>query len=240
MFKIMMVMAVVLAFLSFESFAFDFEKININDSLKEKDNVVKEIGSALRFNQTIPAASLGITGFNAGINFKVFSLSRDDWGEILETDKKLPSSLVAPQLTFAKGLFMGTDVELMYMPVIGGDVAVGGAAVKFPVMSGGMVKPTIAMRLAYSTLLQKTNFDFTNYDLTLSISKGFVLVTPYALVSMHNTSIKVSDENYNFSVSERGLDYGVGAKLNLGLFNIIGSVMLGEGQNFNLSFNIGL
>lgn len=233
--KILLLSFIIFSILVNYGFSFSFEKIELQAPLSS--DAVKEIGSALRFNQTSPAASLGILGFNAGVNIKMFNLTKDEWRNAIG-DSTVPSMLITPQLVLSKGIIMGTDLEIMYMPVIGGSVGVGGAAVKFPLMSGSIVKPTIALRLAYSTLLQKTNFSYNNTDISLSISKGFPFITPYALVSMHNTKLKSSDLGFN--KSEKCFEYGAGAKVSLGLFNIIGSIMLGEAQNYNLSFNIGI
>ena len=67
----------------------------------------------------------------------------------------------------------------MYAKVPDSDIAVCGASLDVPIIDGGIVKPTLALRGAYSMLQGVDEFDLNTYGVEVFLSKGFGPVTPY-------------------------------------------------------------
>lgn len=70
----------------------------------------------------------------------------------------------------------------MYSQVPGSELSVWGAALDVPIVGGGIVMPTIAVRGAYATLRGSDRLDLDTYGAELFISKAFGPITPYAAV----------------------------------------------------------
>lgn len=86
-----------------------------------------------------------------------------------------------PRLVIRKGISKAT-ISASYASVPDLDVQVWGAALDIPIIDGGLIKPTLAVRGVYSTLRGIDEFDAKSYGAELFISKGFGPVTPYAAI----------------------------------------------------------
>jgi hypothetical protein len=238
-------LVLILSLFSLQVFA--FEKIEIQSNFNSlsksyKEDLVTELGNVINFTQTQPAESLGLLGFNISANIKMIDIeeTKDYWlsdSGATSAAGSLDEYIIVPQLTVSKGLISGLDVEASLMPVSGADITAAGAALKWSFVEGSSIKPAFAVRAAYSTLIDKTNFDLENYDIGLSVSKGFGPVTPYGVVSYNKT--EMSGISGVEDISEDSYKYGVGVKAALGLININGSVFFSDITMYNFSFNLG-
>ena len=140
----------------------------------------KEAGAALGYRNMAPAASLGITGFDIGIEASAISIDKNSSAWSAAFNKDAPSYLVIPKLRARKGLPFGIDVGAMYSYVPGSNVKLYGAELSKSILSGGIATPAVGIRGTYTKLAGVSDLDVQTYGIDASISKGFPFLTPYA------------------------------------------------------------
>jgi hypothetical protein len=79
-----------------------------------------------------------------------------------------------------KGLPLGLDVGVMVGAVPGTNVRLYGGELRYAIVPGGAAMPAIGVRGSYTKLAGVDQLDFNTKGLDLSISKGFLMFTPYA------------------------------------------------------------
>ncbi len=94
-------------------------------------------------------------------------------------DITVSDHLVVPRIVVSKGISLAT-VSASYARVQGSDIQVLGGAIDIPILNGGLVTPTLALRGSYSQLQGVEEFDLKTYGVELFLSKGFGPITPYA------------------------------------------------------------
>src|SRR5258706_4581583 len=133
--------------------------------------------AALSYKPLTPTAPLGITGFDVGIavtdtklqNSAVFAKAGADI-----------SNAAVPSLRVNKGLPFGIDVGVMAGAVPGTNIKLYGGELRYAIVSGGVAMPAIGVRGSYTKLTGVDQLDFDTKGLDLSISKSFLMFTPYA------------------------------------------------------------
>jgi len=140
----------------------------------------REMGVATSYLTVTPAAPLGLLGFNAGLETTLVDIREDRsfWKSALKGDA--PNYLFVPKLRVQKGLPGGVDVGAVYSRISQIDTTLVGGEVKWAVLPGGAVTPAVAVRGSYTKLSGANDVDLQTYGADISISKGFVFVTPYA------------------------------------------------------------
>jgi hypothetical protein len=137
----------------------------------------EDLGAALSYKPLTPTAPLGITGFDVGIavtgtklqNSAVFAKAGADI-----------SNAAVPSLRVHKGLPFGIDVGVMAGAVPGTNIKLYGGELRYAIVSGGVAMPAIGIRGSYTKLTGVDQLDFDTKGVDLSISKGFLMFTPYA------------------------------------------------------------
>lgn len=139
----------------------------------------KEAGAAISFKNTAPAEPLGITGFDVGVEISAVDIpSNDDWNKAFGKDA--PSYLVLPKLRARKGLPLGIDIGAMYAYVPDTNIKLWGVEVSKAILEGSVATPALGVRATYTKLAGVDDLDLQTVGLDVSISKGFLMFTPYA------------------------------------------------------------
>ncbi len=140
----------------------------------------REAGAAISFKNTAPAAPLGITGFDAGVEVSAANIKSDSpyWKAAFGNDA--PSYLFLPKLRARKGLPFGIDVGAMYSYVPGSNVKLLGAELSKAILEGTMATPALGIRATYTRLTGVNDLDLQTAGIDASVSKGFLFLTPYA------------------------------------------------------------
>lgn len=127
-----------------------------------------------------PARARGLLGFDIGIAATAVPVdpSASYWRHAVRDDFTVSDYVVVPRLVASKGLSKAT-ISGMYARVQSADVTMWGGALDVPLMSGGLLKPTLALRAAYSTLSGSDAYDLKTYGAEIFLSKGFGPITPY-------------------------------------------------------------
>ncbi len=140
----------------------------------------REAGAALAYRNAAPAAPLGITGFDLGVEVSIIDIKKDSqyWKAALDND---PSSyLYIPSLRARKGLMFGIDVGGMYAYVPDSNVKLYGFEVSKAILEGSTLLPALGVRGSYTKLAGVNDLDVQTVGIDANISKGFAIVTPYA------------------------------------------------------------
>ncbi len=140
----------------------------------------KEAGAALGYRNMAPAASLGITGFDIGLEVSAIDISSNSsyWNAAFNNDA--PSYLVIPKIRARKGLPFGIDVGAMYSYVPDSNIKLYGAELSKSILEGGIATPAVGVRATYTKLAGVNDLSLQTYGVDASVSKGFLFLTPYA------------------------------------------------------------
>ena len=151
---------------------------------------------------------------------------------IAVTDTKLENSAVfakagadisnaaVPTLRVHKGLPFGIDVGVMAGAVPSTNIRLFGGELRYAIVAGGTAMPAIGIRGSYTKLSGVDRLDFDTKGVDLSISKGFLMFTPYGGVGKVWAS---STPNGTPALSKESLSMNkvfVGINMNFGLTNL--------------------
>ena len=178
----------------------------------------EDLGAALSYKPLTPTAPLGITGFDLGIAATSTKLQNSSVFNTAGGGDH--SSVIVPSLRLNKGLPFGIDVGVMYSSVPSTNIRLVGGELRYAIISGGAATPAIGIRGSYTKLSGVDQLDFDTKGLDLSISKGFLMFTPYAGVGKVWVA---STPNGIPALSKESLSLNkvfVGANLNFGLTNL--------------------
>ncbi len=108
------------------------------------------------------------------------------WTKAVGKDWSYGGYIGVPRLVVSKGLGVVT-VAGMYSQVQDSDIKVFGAAIDVPIVDGGLVSPTLALRASYSMLQGVEEYDARTYGLELFLGKGIGPFTPYGAIGRMRT-----------------------------------------------------
>jgi len=141
-------------------------------------NLSEDLGAILSYKPLQPAEPLGIIGLDIGVEVSsTFVENSDAWQEASGSDV---DTFPMARLSAQKGLPFGLDVGAIYASAPDSDVELIGAQLRYAILKGGITRPAIGLRGAYTRLTGHDDLDFDTRSLDISISKGFGPLTPYA------------------------------------------------------------
>ena len=155
--------------------------INFIGNLSQGDfrSLSKEAGGAISFKNTAPAAPLGITGFDVGVEVEVANIKTGGyWDNAFQGDA--PSYLFLPKIRARKGLPFSIDVGAMYSYVPDSNIKLYGFEVSKAILDGTLATPALGIRATYTRLAGVSELDLQTAGIDASISKGILFLTPYA------------------------------------------------------------
>jgi len=191
------------------------------------------------------ARARGLLGFDIGVGATAIPVDTDApyWQNAVGEDFTVSDHVVVPRAIVSKGLSVAT-LSAMYSKVPDSDIAVWGASLDVPIISGGIVKPTLAVRGSYATLQGVESFDLNTYGVEVFLSKGFGPVTPYIAagrarsdaegrITLANAStVTLTDEADSNRIT-------VGVKLSLLLPKIVVEATQGEERSYAAKVSFG-
>jgi hypothetical protein len=181
-------------------------------------SVSQDLGSALSYKGLIPAEPLGITGFDFGLAVTGTKLQSRTALQAASSGT-VPATLPVPTLRVHKGLPFNIDVGVSYAAVPSSNIKLIGGELRWAVLSGGVAMPAVALRASMTKLSGVNQLDLSTTGLDVSISKGFLMLTPYAgvgTVRVKSTPNGVGLNSESFSQSK----VFAGLNFNLGLANL--------------------
>ena len=148
------------------------------------NNLSKEAGAALGYRNMAPAAPLGITGFDIGVEVSAININKNSSQWKAAFDNNAPSYLYIPKVRARKGLPFGIDIGAMYSYVPDSNIKLYGAELSKSILDGTMATPAVGVRATYTKLAGVNDLALQTYGVDASVSKGFLFVTPYAGAGM--------------------------------------------------------
>lgn len=145
--------------------------------------LTREVGSAIAYRNLAPAAPLGLTGFDVAVQASFIEIN-DEKGYWKTVSNDAPSYIVYPSLRVRKGLPLGIDVGVMYTPIADTGIKVYGAELSKAILEGGITTPALGVRATYTRLDGVSDVSLQTAGIDASISKGFLMLTPYAGAGM--------------------------------------------------------
>ncbi len=188
----------------------------------------QDLGSALSYKPVTPATPLGITGFDIGLEVTQTNMAKSSQIWAAATGSGNPvSSLYVPKLHVAKGLPFDIDVAAFISKIPTSNIQLAGGELRWAILGGNIALPAIAIRGAFTKLTGVSQLSFDTKSLDLSISKGFLMLTPYAGIGKVwvNSAANVQGLG-GVTLSDQFSQNKVfaGANLNLGLINFAAEV----------------
>ncbi len=153
----------------------------LNGKQSEFDTLSKDLGAALSYKPVTPAASLGITGFDVGVEVTQTSMSKSSqiWSQVSSGGGSV-SNLYIPKVHVAKGLPLGFDVAAFYSKIPTTNISLYGGELRYAIIDGGIAMPAVAIRGSFTKLAGVSQLSMDTKGVDLSVSKGFAMFTPYA------------------------------------------------------------
>jgi hypothetical protein len=180
----------------------------------------EDLGAALSYKPLIPSAPLGVTGIDLGVALTATELRNRDAVQNAVSGSRVYSVVPIPTLRLDKGLPLDLDIGLMVGKAPNTNITLWGGELRWAVIAGDAVLPAVALRAAATQMNGVTDLKVSTQSVDVSVSKGFVFVTPYAGVGevwIHSTPQGVptlASESFTKTRIFAGLD------VNLGLGNL--------------------
>ncbi len=145
-------------------------------------NLSEDLGAALSYKAVTPAAPLGITGFDMGVEVTQTSMAKSAalWNQITGGSSGTVNYLYVPKLVIAKGLPFGIDIGGFYSRIPTTNISLYGVELRYAILPGSVATPAVAIRGAMTKLNGVSVLSLDTKSIDLSISKGFAMLTPYA------------------------------------------------------------
>ncbi len=144
------------------------------------EGLSKDLTAAFSYKAGAPAESLGIIGFDVGLAVTSTKLENTSaWTAAMSSGDTL-DTLIVPKLYVQKGLPFDIDVGGYYFTVPDSNLDAWGGEVKYAIISGNLALPAVAVRGAFTSLTATDQLEVKSRSVDVSISKGILMLTPYA------------------------------------------------------------
>lgn len=215
------------------AFADDLDSVR-KLSQAEFAKLSKDLTAAGSYKSVSPAEPLGVTGFDIGVEASATKMDNSDIWRKAGGDS---STVYMPRIHVHKGLPFGIDVGASLTQVPGSDIKLIGAELKYAIVSGNVALPAVAIRAAATRLSGVDQLDMDTRSLELTISKGFLNVTPYAGVGRVWGELTPNVSNLRKEKPTTNKVYA-GLNFNLGIANLAAEVDR-TGGNQTASLKLG-
>jgi len=205
----------------------------------------EEIGALLLYRSIGPAVSLGITGFNLGVELMASDINenKDYWKKSV-SDGNPPSYLFNSRISFIKGLPLDFDVGVVLGKILDPEIPYFGAEARYAIVKDRALVPGITIRGSYSQTFNVDQLDLRTYGLDLSVSKGFgvgIKIIPYGGLGVSWVSSKASHLTSGLGLDQEEFSKAhgfLGARLEVGFLAVTAEVDYGVIPSYNLQLGL--
>jgi hypothetical protein len=145
----------------------------------EFHQLAQDLGAAFSYKPMAPAEALGPLGFDIGAALTGTTLANTPVVQKAVQNSAVFSTLPVPSIRAIKGLPYNIDIGAFYARVPSSSVNLYGAEIKWAFLPGDIALPAVAARATVTRLNGVSQLGFESFSADVSISKGFVFVTPY-------------------------------------------------------------
>lgn len=217
-------------------------ELNNLNALSQSDFrlLAEDLGAALSYKALVPAETLGVIGFDLGVGGTGTTLKHRDVAAKAAGGSTIPATVPVTTLRAVKGLPFNIDIGAAVGTVPSTGLKVAGGELRWALLPGSALTPAIALRGALTRVSGNDQLKLDTRSVDLSISKGFLMVTPYAGIGvvqtdaqLKNTSAALAKDKESFTQQK----VFVGANLNLGLVNLaVEGDKTGDATSYGLKF----
>lgn len=203
------------------------------------NTLIDEMSVVTAYHSVAPAAAPGIVDLDIGASFSSYNIDRGVWGRAAQ-DGSAPSRLNMMRLHARKGLPQGFDIGVTYSQGSNNDIGALGGEVRKSLVDGSAIAPVVTISGHYSTLVGVDDIDLTTYGVDLGISKGFLMLTPFAGIGQFwydgsdNTELDLSSRDSSQTRSYLGVRMGL-----LPFMSVTAQADFSEISSYSLRLNLG-
>lgn len=205
----------------------------------QMENFAEDIGAIITYRSVNAPEAQGLLGFDIGAVLTATKIKNDSLWQTA-TGKNAPTYIVVPKLQAQKGLPFGIDVGLSLSKAADTNISLLGAEIRYALLEGSTVTPALGIRGTYSRLSGVDQLDANAKGLEISVSKGLLLLTPYAgigkvwsTITPKGTAAALPETEVNFN------RIFIGTRIALTLLNIaIEAEKIGETQGVSVKLGI--
>lgn len=218
--------------------------LGLGGNQQDFELAMQDLQAAFSYKGLAPAEPLGTLGFHAGVIASYTGIENDQAWRNLTGSSFDDLGVVA--IAAGKGLPFGIDVGAFIADVPGSNVNLFGAEVRYALAGGGIATPAVGIRASYTKINGLDELDFDTASIDVSVSKGFVFLTPYVGVGR-----VFSNADPKFAATDpRGLQYSKvdnsdnkfygGVRISLALFKVTAELdQTGDNTSYNLRLALG-
>ncbi|MBX2879859.1 MAG: hypothetical protein KTR32_08000 [Granulosicoccus sp.] len=177
--------------------------------------VAESLGAATHYKSLSPAESLGTIGFDIGIEVSSTNIDGDLY-DLASDGNFRGTELIIPRLHAHKGLPFGFDIGASLTEVPDTEFSIIGGELRYALLKGSSISPAAGLRITHSQVEGATDFDLSSSGLEVSISKGFLMLTPYAGAGIVRSTMDPNDIQGLTSETFDQRKLYVGVTLNIG------------------------
>ena len=234
--------------LAIPAFAQDQGDIEFDPAItqEEFEQFSRLAAQAIYHTPVEPARAGNLLRFDIGIAAVAVPIETNAayWQNSVNDDFTLSSHLLVPRIVVSKGISMAT-VSASYAQVPDTDITVIGGALDIPIVNGGLVSPTLALRGSYSQLQGVEEFDLKTYGVELFLSKGFGPITPYAAVGRARSDAEgriTLDSANTVTLTDEGDSNRItlGVRISMFLPKLVIEATQGEERSYAAKVSFGL
>lgn len=163
------------------------------------------------------------------------------WTRAVRSDIAWGDHVGVPRLVVSKGLSLIT-VAGSYAKIPDTDIEVWGASIDIPIIDGGLIKPTLALRGTYATITGLEDiYDQKVYGAELFLGKGFGPVTPYGAIGrMRSDASGTITQDFILEDKADITRTTLGIRLSLGVPKLVIEATQAEERSYSAKVSLGL
>lgn len=190
------------------AFAGDLDRIG-QLSQSEFHRLSQDLGAVAAYKQVAPAAPLGVTGFDVGLELTASKLQHKGVYELAGGSGG--STVYLPKLRVQKGLPWGVDVGAFVSKIGGSNISLMGLEARYALLDDTLTTPAIGLRVSGTRDLGAANLDLSTVAFDVILSKKLTFVTPFAGIGTVKVTSKanvggLTGESFNQSRVFAGLN----------------------------------
>jgi len=140
----------------------------------------EDLGAALSYKGLVPAETLGTTGFDVSFAVTATKLENTSAMSRATGNADISGTFPVPSIRVYKGLPFGLSIGGMLAQSSATDIRLIGGELRWAFVPGNVALPAVALRGAMTRVTGIDQLDFDTQSVDLSISKGILMLTPYA------------------------------------------------------------
>lgn len=194
-----------------------------------------------------PAGASGLLRFDIGVAATLVEIDENAtyWQRAVGNDFSVGGNYVGvPRLIVTKGLGV-VSVAGSYARLSDTGITILGGALDVPVIDGGLIKPTLALRGTYSILTGIDVYDQKTYGVELFLSKGFGPITPYGAVGKMRSdatgkiAVRASPQTITMTDTSDITRYTVGVRISLLVPKLVVEATQAEERSYSAKVSFG-